>query len=655
MHAEKILDQEMKYNCTWFYRAVLVFIGGVMLSSCAGEYHDEMYNDPEGIEVGLCLGSDRTRTSMLSNGLSTEWLPGDKIAVWAMNSAGTYQLSNQLFELYGLEVGRGFFTSTLSSAMPEGTYTYYCSYPSPLSVNGTQATFAVPAVQDGKVSGGADVMVAYPVQHGPLTAIPDPDDHSGMSMSMNRILHQFRFYIPQSNSALGTAKITKMELNFPSEVCGNIVVDLADPAKSVSLAEAQKTITLDLAQPLAKSTESQGVYKFACVSLVPTKFADGQSLSIRAYTDDMIARIDPINLKAKNCLAGHSTPVILNIKELVEFPYVIKFTLTDNKVGENVTSVKFIAPSGCKWPSTGTNEYVYNPGKDIPVGSTIVCRFADYEDYAAFSNQSITIELETENTISTSTALIAAIPSGVDKHTSEISASVPYLLYQDFSSISTYSDGHDNPSVGAGSDTYKGITELSSAGLAGWYGTRIGVQGGASARICCRYEDVLGVSAYYKGRLYTPPMSRIKGGSDVSVQVSFKHGSNRNEMKTVINWQYKAPDKSPILYFGINTQDEVTNPDKNEGNIIDSITGMISGSGFSNPTPTSLMPMIIKGEYLDKENGSYTNLPKSMTMTISGVDRDTRFGWILTTDNSQGSVNANYWFYIDEIKVQIVK
>ena len=137
--------------------------------------------------------------------------------------------------------------------------------------------------------------------------------------------------------------------------------------------------------------------------------------------------------------------------------------------------------------------------------------------------------------------------------------------------------------------------------------------------------------------------------------MSFKHGSNRNEMKSLINWQYKAPDKSPILYFGINTQDEVTNPDKNEGNIIDSITGMISGSGYSNPTPTSLMPMIIKGEYLDKENGSYTNLPKSMTMTISGVDRDTRFGWILTTDNSQGSVNANYWFYIDEIKVQIVK
>ena len=647
-----ILNQKMKYNCTKFYSAVLALVGGFMLSSCVGEYHDEVCKKPEEIVVGLCLGGNQTRTTMLSNGLTTEWLPGDRIAVWAKDQAGTYQLSNQLFELYGVDTRRGFFTSTLSESMPEGMYTYYCSYPSPLSVNGTQATFAVPSVQDGRVSGGADVMVADPVQHGPLTAIPEPEDHSGMSMSMNRILHQFRFYIPQSNTVLGTARITKMELNFPSEVCGKVVVDLANPTGRVALTEARRVITLDLAQPLAKSSESEGVYKFACVALAPAKFSEGQSLSIRAFTDDMIAVIDPINLKAKDCLAGHSTPVILDIKELKEFPYVIKFTLTDNKVGENVTAIKFTAPSGCKWPATGTNEYVYNPGRDIPVGSTVVCKFPDYEDYAAFSNQTITIELETENTISSSTAKIAAIPSGVDKHTSEISASVPYLLYQDFSSIGTYSDGHDNPKVGGDSDTYKGITELTSAGLPGWYGTRIGIQGGASARICCRYEHVLIAGAYYKGRIYTPQFSRIKDDKDVKIQVSFSYGSYREERKPVFG---SKPDKSPVLYFGINTQDTVTNPDQAEGDIVDNITGMIAGSGYSSATPTSLMPMVIKGEVLDKENGSYTNLPKSKTLTIEGVDRYMRLGWIITTNSTASNTNANYWFYIDNIKVQIVK
>ena len=88
---------------------------------------------------------------------------------------------------------------------------------------------------------------------------------------------------------------------------------------------------------------------------------------------------------------------------------------------------------------------------------------------------------------------------------------------------------------------------------------------------------------------------------------------------------------------------------------MDSITGMLSGSGFSSNIPTSLSPMVIKGEILDKENGSYTNLPKIKTLTIENVDRDMRLGWILSTDNTKSNTNANYWFYIDEIKVQVTK
>ncbi len=64
----------------------------------------------------------------------------------------------------------------------DGTYTYMCCYPVPSSVNGTKATFNLPAVQDGKASGGADIMIATPVEHGPLAPVPDPEDHSGMSL-----------------------------------------------------------------------------------------------------------------------------------------------------------------------------------------------------------------------------------------------------------------------------------------------------------------------------------------------------------------------------------------------------------------------------------------------------------------------------------------
>ena len=112
--------------------------------------------------------------------------------------------------------------------MPEGTYTYYCSYPAPLSVNGTTAVFDVPAVQDGKVTGGADVMVASPAVHGPLTSLPEIEDHSNMRMEMNRMMHQFRFYVPEEDQLLGDEKIERILMTFPTPVTGDVVLDVAE-------------------------------------------------------------------------------------------------------------------------------------------------------------------------------------------------------------------------------------------------------------------------------------------------------------------------------------------------------------------------------------------------------------------------------------------
>ncbi|MBR5836863.1 MAG: hypothetical protein IKY66_12005 [Bacteroidales bacterium] len=632
-------------------RAHFVFVIALIFSACQADIQ-ELHSGPQ--EVGFYVGGNNTRTEMLQNGLSAVWSANDELALWARNSAGTFTLSEQVFKTYGIDGRSGYFTSTLSSSMPEDDYTYFCSYPLPESVSGTKATFTLPALQDGKVSGGADIMIAEPVKHGALTALQEVEDHSGMSMQMHRMMHQFRFYLPEDNSIMNGESITRIELVFPRKVAGEVEMDLSDPDLLPSLDESGGTdkVVLSMAEPLTMSRESEGEYDFACVALAPVTFAAGESLSIRAFTNDRIAKIDPVDLCAKQLKPGHSTPVRLVVKDIVDYPYVIRFTLTGNNVGEPVNLIRFTAPSTCVWPTSGTNKYVYDPGRDIAVGETVVFRFADYADYSKFSNQNISIVLETENAISTVTSKVGTVPNGVETHTSDISAAMPYLLYQDFGSISTFSDGHDNPTVGTASDTYTGITELSSCGLPGWFGVRIGIQGGTSARICCRYQHVLLAGAYYKGRLYTPQLSMIKEGKDVKISVSFRHGSNRNERDPLIG---SRPDKSPILYFGISTKDVITNPDDNEGDLIDEITGLYAGSGYANPVPTSLSPMVIKGEYLDKENGSYTNLPKSKTVTIDNVDRYMRLGWILTTDNSASNTNANYWFYIDEIKVQLTK
>jgi len=638
----------MRRNWTNVVLAVLATLLLNLCQSCSIDIQDfvNMNDGPQvvGFHAG---GGSQTRTQMLPNGLSADWVAGDELAVWARNSSGSYFLSNQIFKTYGLDGQRGFFTSTLDSAMPEDNYTYYCCYPVPVSVNGTKVTFDVPAVQDGKASGGADIMIATPAQHAALTPVPDPEDHSGMSMTMNRMMHQFRFYIPADNTVIGNEKITKIVLTFPRDVVGKATMDLTDPTSASVLSEGTSKITMNLSAPLQASSALDTYY--ACMVMNPTAFDAGESVRVQAYTSSMIAQVDPIDLCARDFQAGHSTPVKLDVKAITDYPYQISFTVSANNLGEKPNSITLTAPQSCIWEGHGSNVFTYAPGRKIEVGEKITLRFEDEAGYRAFSGQSITVLYDSDNALTNQTVKISDLSS---VNSVNVSLTVPYLFYEDFSSISSFSDGHDNPKVGTGSDTYKGISELSSYSMPGWYGTRIGVQGGTAMRICCRYEHVILAGAYYKGRAYTPFLSGIKDGKDVKISVSFRYGSNRSERDPLFG---SPPKKQAIMYFGINTQDAVSNPDQSEGDIIDSITGMIAGSGFSSSAPTSLSPMVIKGESMNSSGGSYTSFEGTKSVTIDNVDNGMRLAWIVTTNNTSSNTNGNYWLYIDDIKVQLTK
>ena len=589
----------------------------------------------------------QTKTTMLSNGLSAAWESGDQLAVWAKGSSESFVLSGQVFKTYGLDESRGFFTSTISSPMPDDTYTYYCCYPVPESVNGTTATFVIPSEQDGKVSSGADILVATPAVHGPLAALPDPDDHSNLSMQMKHVLHQFRFFIPEDNAVIGNEQITKIVLTFPRNVVGTTTVDISDPETPAVLTGGSSQITMKLTSPLTISSESSENY--ACMSMIPGTFAAGETLQIKAYTSTMIAHVDPVDLCARNFQAGHSTPVKLKVNAITDYPYQLSFKVAANNLGENPDVITLTAPSSCRWEGYDSNVLRYDPGRSIAVGETITVRFENEAQYRAFSGQSITVEYDSESALTYQTV---KLPDLTSVNSATTSLTVPYLFFEDFSGIPSFSDGHDNPKVGTGSDTYTGISELSSYTLSNWYGSHIGGQAGTSIRICCRYEHVLLAGAYYKGRAYTPFLSNIKEGKDVNITVSFRYGSNRDERKPLLS---SKPNKNAIMYFGVNTQETVTNPDQSEGDIIDSITGMISGSGFSNATPTSLSPMVISNEVMSTSGGSYTSFEGTKTVTINNVDNGMRLGWIVTTNNTSSNTNGNYWLYIDDIKVQIAK
>ena len=225
----------MRRNRIIDIRAVLLSVLLPFVASCQLDFPDEMKGVGGGpVEVGINAGrGSQTRTVMLPNGLSAAWEDGDELAVWARNSSGSYILAKQIFKTYGADEAHGFFTSTLASEMPEGEYTYLCCYPAPLSVSGTSLTFNLPAVQDGKASGGADIMIADPVQHGPLAPLADPDDHSNLSLRMNRLMHQFRFWIPEGRNPMGEP-LEEIIMTMPQNIAGTVTADLSNPSAAAT-------------------------------------------------------------------------------------------------------------------------------------------------------------------------------------------------------------------------------------------------------------------------------------------------------------------------------------------------------------------------------------------------------------------------------------
>ena len=114
-----------------------------ILQSCGAELR-EGTSDTRGVRVGFAAGGSVTRTVMNPDGLSSSWEPGDRISLWARNSSGSYILAGRQFALYGSDDSHAFFSTTLSEAMPSGTYTYYAAYPAPVSLNGSNLSFDLP-------------------------------------------------------------------------------------------------------------------------------------------------------------------------------------------------------------------------------------------------------------------------------------------------------------------------------------------------------------------------------------------------------------------------------------------------------------------------------------------------------------------------------
>lgn len=561
--------------------------------------------------VGFCTGDASTRTMMNPDGLTASWEKGDRIAVWAKNSAGEYTLNNTLFSVYGVDGARAFFTATIDASMPENRYTYYAVYPAPESVSLTKATFTIPSVQDGKVSGGTDIMIANPLLHGPLEEVKELSDYTRLGMSMEHLLHQFRFYLPEGEDKLGGEAIVKMVLTFPKPVAGKLVADFTDTEAAAEFSGEEKSITLKLSEPLVNSTSSER--KYAMTAFFPSSFEASESINIKIYTETKIANAYPVNLEGRTFAAGHSTPVRLRISDIREYGR-LRFTVSSNNLGENANAVRLTAPQGCTW-GDGSTIYEYRPGHEITTGETFEIPFENLDTFRTFSGKDVTVTFDTEHVDATQTV---RVPDLTGLSLVEISAGLPYLLYEDFSTVETFSS---NDAFSKGSIAF---SKSPYSFLDGWTGGRIGAEGGKCIRIAARRE----ASSGYGARVDSAPIISLKKSTDI--KVSYDYGVNNKYGGIAIITDGNVGQNVHIGYV-TDTKGYSSGDD--------------SGTFESDNT-----------FYAKEYTGSYTSTPNSDTRIIHSAPTGVlRITWRSAAEYQAGTTNTTCWLYLDNIKVQIAK
>jgi len=578
------------------------------------------------ITVGFYAGGQDTRTVMNADGLSASWEDGDKIALWAANSSGNYELAYKIFGMYGHGDNDAFFSATLASAMPDGTYTYYAAYPVPTSVSGTKASFILPAEQDGIVSKGSDIMIATPATHGALTAIKNPEDKSGLRLSINHILHHFRFYVPAGLDVVGEP-LHDITFSMPSAVAGTVTADFQDPSASATIANGVNSIRLEMANEVAVSSEGQKNYAIAGVFPHTEAYTASDFMNLTVYTKSYKCYTDPISLEGRAFLPGHSTPVKVLVKSYEKF-YRITFKTGIDYIGEPIKAITIKDGSSTLYSysnAAGTynnlkviEEFLGDSGK------------ASYEAICnSIKNGNATLEFETEHCLVNVPLSSANISQDANIAYVDL-GDVPYLINEDFSKATQFAHENDYNGSGDSDLVVTGYLLDDNMPVAGWAASRFGLMEGDCVRVNCRYQSGAWFAYRYCGRLRTPALSYIKSGVSATVRLEFDSawyvpsGYNRDDSGT----------ETAYLTLGTSTD---------SGDYGGAVLGDISDHCT-----------IVYTEETKHKSEDVSSMAHN-TIDVSGVTSGTFLNFWPCTTRSTAAIAANacYFLYIDNVKIYI--
>ncbi len=632
----------------------ILIITSLLLSACQKDvftFNDEP-NDNTPYAIGFWVGggaSGDTRTAINEDGQSVSWEQGDKVALWALKG-NNYTFENQSFRLWfrTTDNSRAFFASTLSE-MPEGEYTYYACYPTPVSNNGTTATFTIPSVQDGKMSGGADIMVAQ--GDGPaLEKLYNPDAENpedrdyvidgGLSLNMRHLIHALRFYVPQAQWGFPEGEtVERIIFNMPSSAVaatGTVTADVASETAGLTMTNnGSNTVSLNLSEPIAPSAANAngGVsYDYAAAAIMPATYTG--DLVVKVFSQTKASQVTIANVN-REMQAGHITPVGLNCSTVTDRPKM-SFRIASNNLGEKPYKITLTSSDpNTRWKTTDDHEYEYYTGSEsltVAVGGGFDIYY-DEDVLSTISDKPVTVTYESKSAIVTETITMPSMNIGTSY---EIKLNVPYLFAENFDTF-----GADN--------SHWKETENSGSWINGWSGNQWRTDG-TNMGLCSYtgdygyYNGIFIKNTFYAtdtyfGRIDSPSLP-LKVGKNVNISITFD-----------ISLSDDADNGYASCVYGYSTSTEaiVGGYTPYIGELISGLEGAGTDVAAARAAMTRNLPNKIVGEATS--NGNITT-----PFNISNTSNNIRLTWFAEINNNNKERITSKWFYsyIDNVKVQIV-
>ncbi len=593
------------------FRTLWIALSIALVSACSEATEEQSAAKTIRVTVGSGAKIDLdSRTALEEDGFSVRWATNDKIALWALDSSGNATLAAHPFSMYHYNAtyGNAKFTADIPE-MPAGEYTYCAVSPVPAAanVNGTQASFDIPATQNGTFDGRYDIMVAAADQT--AGALEEGDNSERVNLQFVHKVHLLKITIPANK--MGTP-ITSLVLTFPTAVTGRLTVDAANPEAAPVLSGGSNVLTLNFDEP-----KDVGDTVYAMIA--PTTIADTENISIKAYASGFTSV--PVNMfkegfTGREFAAGHATPINLTVPELYKFTQLI-FSIGTNNLGEAPQTITVKAPSGTTFPN-GSQSLTLSPDSN---NKFVFGYEGDFTDN--LSGKTFTITYDSEHATVSNTYVMPSIT--VYNTNTLTSLTVPYLFEQNFNAATSGSSSVYDVSA-ASTDNTTTTESLSGYNLSNWSAARWSITSDKmlSTR-CFARQTWVSARINVRGRIDSAPITGLKKSCKIKVTFDYKTSVTRNSdigtfngsATGAIGYNSGAPQNSA----------RYTN-------------GSDNTSTWNVSSPNTL---------------SHSTSLKSTSCTFSSFQNNYRLAWEVTGSGTITNANGYYQLDIDNIKVSIAQ